>query len=138
MVVFPFYHDTKKQYTIDDANFGCNRVITADCDGSHRYSTICELIQDCPSVRQLTRPCIIDALNDLTSLQNFRKTPADQRFLRVTPNGCLEIASPCICNDKGDRLVAATNGDTNPGPLNKKVKGSCSFDGLYCIDIEEA
>ena len=136
---FPFYWD----YSINDANFGCERVIVWECPdeswkwGSHRYATICELIQNCPSVRQLTRSCVVDALNNLTGLSGFKETPADKRFLMVDPNGCLKIASPCPCGD-WDRYVWATAGDTNPWELDKKLRGSCSYDQLYCIDIEKA
>lgn len=32
MAIFPFYHNDKIQYTIDDANYGCLKTIVADCD----------------------------------------------------------------------------------------------------------
>lgn len=135
-------HNFYDKYTINDANFGCQRVIVADCpdwnnSGSHRYASLCELLENCPWVKQLTRPCIVDALNNITNLNGFTTTDPNKRFLRVTSNGCLEIASPCVCND-WDRLVAASRGDQNPGTLDSKVKWSCSHDWLYCIDIEEA
>lgn len=136
-MLFPFYWDERAWYTIDDADYGCNRVIIWTCDGSHRYATICELIQDCPSVRQLTKPCIIDALNDLTSLKNANTIDPSHWFLKVTQDGCLEIADPCICND-WDKYVIASDEDTNPGPLDTKVRWACSYDWLYCIDIEQA
>lgn len=49
MVVHNFYD----KYTINDANFGCQRVIVADCpegnnSGSHRYASLCELLENCP------------------------------------------------------------------------------------------
>lgn len=136
-MIFPFYQNQNKSYTIDDTNIWCERVIVSTCDNSHKYVSLCELLEDCPGVKQLTRPCIVNALNDLTTLNGYANTDPDKRFLRVTANGCLEVASPCVC-DTGDRKVAASEWDTNPWPLTEKVKGSCSYDGLYCIDIEEA
>lgn len=135
MAIFPFYNNDDKAYTINDADFECWRIIVADCPNSHRYATLCELIQDCPSVRQLTKDCVVNFLNNPTSYSNW--LPQNKRFVRVTSEGCLELADPCICND-WDRFVAATDADNNPGPLDRKVKWSCSYDGLYCIDIEEA
>ena len=63
-MIFPFYNNDKKAYTIDDANIGCNRVIVSDCNNWHKYASLCELIADCPSVKQLTRDCVIDALKN--------------------------------------------------------------------------
>lgn len=133
---FPFYNNDTKAYTINDANFDCWRVIVADCPGSHRYATLCELIEDCPSVKQLTRPCIVEFLNDPTNETYTKGLDPNKWFVKVGVNGCLEIADPCICND-WDKYVIATDQDNNPWALNSKVKGSCSYDGLYCIDIEE-
>lgn len=132
---FPFYNNNEKAYTIDDANYDCERIIVADCNMNHRYATLCELIQDCPSVKQLTNSCIVNFLNNPTA--DTKWLDADKRFVRVTNNWCLEIADPCVC-DNGDRYVAATREDNDPGPLDRKVKWSCSYDWLYCIDIEEA
>lgn len=134
-MLFPFYWDEKKQYTINDADYDCGRVIVAECDNSHRYATLCELIEDCPAVRQLTRNCIVEALNNLTRLPNAQSIDPSHRFLKVTPDGCLEIADPCICNE-WDKYVIATENDNHPGPLSTKVRWACSYDWLYCIDIE--
>lgn len=87
--------------------------MVATCDNSHKYASLCELLEECPGVKQLTRPCIVKALNDLTNLDGFAATDPDKRFLRVTTNGCLEVASPCVC-DNSDRKVAASDGDMNP------------------------
>lgn len=131
---YNFYWD----YTIDDADAECWRIIINDCWNNHRYATLCELIQDCPSVKQLTRDCVVNFLNNLDSpTYNPSNISANKRFLRVWNNWCLEIADPCVCND-WDRYVAATDNDNDPGPLDRKVKWSCSHDWLYCIDIEEA
>ena len=123
-------------YTIDDADMDCNRVIISTCEWEHRYATICELIENCPAIKQLTRNCIITFLNDLEHQSKASGLNPEERFLRVGIDWCLEIASPCICNE--DKYVIATEWDTDPGPLDTKVKGSCSYDWLYCIDIEEA
>ncbi len=133
---FPFYHNDEKAYTIDDANYDCWRIIVADCDMWHRYATLCELVADCPEMKQLTRPCVVTALNDLNLLPWHNTLSTDKWFLRVTPSWCLELADPCICNE--DKYVIATDQDNNPWPLDTKVKWSCSYDWLYCIDIEEA
>lgn len=132
---FPFYNNDEKAYTIDDANYDCWRIIVADCDMGHKYATLCELIEDCPSVKQLTKDCVINFLNNPTA--DTKWLDPERRFVKVKPNGCLEIADPCVC-DTWDKYVIATDEDNNPGPLDKKVKWSCSYDGLYCIDIEEA
>ena len=132
---FPFYRNEDKTYTIDDANYECGRVIVADCPNSHRYASLCELIEDCPGIKQLTRPCIVDALNDLQTLGQQSGLSPEKRFLRIWADGCLEVANPCICND-WDKYVIATDDDNDPGPLSTKVRWSCSDDGLYCIDIE--
>lgn len=134
---FPFYRNEDKTYTIDDANYECWRVIVADCPNSHRYATLCELIEDCPGIKQLTRPCIVEALNDLQKLWQQSWLEPQKRFLKIGSDGCLEVANPCICNE-WDRLVVATDEDNDPGPLSTKVRGSCSEDWLYCIDIEVA
>lgn len=134
-MLFPFYWDERASYTIDDADYWCERVIIATCDWSHRYATICELIENCPSVRQLTRPCIVNFFNDLESIQKKSNLDANKMFLRVWIDWCLELADPCICNQ--DKYVVATEDDNDPGPLDTKVKWSCSYDWLYCIDIEE-
>lgn len=135
-MLFPFYWDNETSYTINDADYDCNKIIVATCDNSHRYATLCELVENCPSVRQLTRPCIVNWLNNLDVLWQKSWLDPKKRFLKVWVDWCLEIADPCICNE--DKYVIATEGDTDPGPLNTKVKWSCSFDWLYCIDIEEA
>lgn len=135
-MLFHFYWDELTQYTIDDADYWCERVIIWTCDWSHRYATICELIENCPAVKQLTRNCIITFLNDLEHQSKASGLNPEERFLRVGIDWCLEIASPCICNE--DKYVIATEWDPDPGPLDTKVKGSCSYDWLYCIDIEEA
>lgn len=132
---FPFYWNEQKTYTINDANYECWRIIVADCPNSHRYASLCELIEDCPGIKQLTRPCIVDALNDLQTLGQQSGLSPDKRFLRIWTDGCLEVANPCICND-WDKYVIATEDDNDPGPLSTKVRWSCSDDGLYCIDIE--
>ena len=136
-MIFPFYNNDEKAYTINDANYDCWRIIVADCDGWHKYATLCELVAECPDVKQLTKPCIVEFLNDAANSRYTKWLDDSKRFLRVKPNWCLEIADPCICND-WDRYVAATKDDNDPGPLDRKVKWSCSYDGLYCIDIEEA
>lgn len=136
-MIFPFYNNDEKAYTINDANYWCWRIIVADCDMWHKYATLCELVADCPEMKQLTRPCIVNALNDLRNLPWTNSLSSNKWFLRVTTDGCLEVADPCICND-WDRYVAATDNDNSPWTLDKKVRGSCSFDWLYCIDIEEA
>ena len=136
-MIFPFYHNDSKAYTIDDANYDCWRIIVSDCNWSHKYATLCELVADCPEMKQLTRPCIVDALNNLSTLPNTNSLNPKKWFLRVTTDGCLEVADPCICND-WDRYVAATPDDNDPGTLDQKVRWSCSTDWLYCIDIEEA
>lgn len=133
---FPFYHNDEKAYTIDDANYDCWRIIVADCDMWHRYATLCELVADCPEMKQLTRPCVVTALNDLNLLPWHNTLSTNKWFLRVTPSWCLELADPCICNE--DKYVVATDDDNQPWPLDTKVKWSCSYDWLYCIDIEEA
>lgn len=33
MSIFPFYNNGNIQYTIDDANYGCERIPVANCDG---------------------------------------------------------------------------------------------------------
>ena len=133
---FPFYHNNEKAYTIDDANYDCWRIIVADCDMWHKYATLCELVAECPDVKQLTRPCIVDFLNNINEyIPN--DVDINHAFLKVGSDWCLEIANPCICDD-WDRYVAATDEDNDPGPLDRKVKWSCSYDWLYCIDIEEA
>lgn len=124
-----------KSYTIDDSNYECWRVIVADCPNSHRYASLCELIADCPSVKQITKDCVINALNNLTSLAPSW-LDASKWFLRVKTDWCLEIADPKISTQ--DKYVVVSEGDNNPWPLDTKVKWSCSYDGLYCIDIEEA
>lgn len=124
-----------KSYTIDDSNYECWRVIVADCPNSHRYASLCELIADCPSVKQITKDCVVNALNNLTSLAPSW-LDASKWFLRVKTDWCLEIADPKISTQ--DKYVVASEGDNNPWPLDTKVKWSCSYDGLYCIDIEEA
>lgn len=136
-MLFPFYNNEDTAYTIDDADYWCERVIVWTCDWSHRYATLCELVQNCPNVRQLTRPCIIEALNNLDRLPNTQSLSPDKWFLKVTSDWCLEVADPCVCND-WDKYVIATDWDNNPWPLDSKVRGSCSYDWLYCIDIEEA
>lgn len=134
---FPFYHNDEKAYTIDDANYDCWRIIVAECDWWHKYATLCELVAECPDMKQLTRPCIVSFLNDLTNPKyNPKNLDPEERFLRVTSSWCLELASPCMCNQ--DKYVVATEWDNDPAPLDEKVKWSCSYDGLYCIDIEEA
>ena len=132
---FPFYRNEDKTYTIDDANYDCGRIIISDCSGGHRYASLCELIEDCPGIKQLTRPCIVEALNDLQTLWRQSWLDPQKRFLKIGNDGCLEVANPCICNE-WDRLVVATDEDNDPGPLSTKVRWSCSDDGLYCIDIE--
>ena len=134
---FPFYWNEQKTYTINDANYDCNRIIVSWCDGSHHYASLCELIEDCPSIKQLTRPCIVEALNDLQTLWRQSWLAPQKRFLKIGNDGCLEVANPCICNE-WDRLVVATDEDNDPGPLSTKVRWSCSEDWLYCIDIEVA
>lgn len=133
---FPFYNNDEKAYTIDDANYDCWRIIVADCDMWHKYATLCELVAECPEMKQLTKPCIVNFLNNPKA--DTKWLTADKWFVRVTSDGCLEIADPCICNNNWDRYVAASDWDNDPGPLDRKVKWSCSYDGLYCIDIEEA
>lgn len=135
-MLFPFYNNNEKAYTIDDADFDCWKVIVADCPNNHRYASLCELIENCPSVKQLTNPCIVNFLNN--PLADTKGLPVNRRFVRVNSNWCLEIADPCICDEDWDKYVIATDDDNDPGPLNRKVKWSCSYDWLYCIDIEEA
>lgn len=132
---FPFYWNEEKTYTIDDADFDCWKIIVADCPNSHRYATLCELVEDCPSIKQLTRPCIVEALNDLQKLWTQSWLDPKKRFLRIWADWCLEVANPCICNE-WDKFVIATDDDNDPGPLSSKVRWSCSEDWLYCIDIE--
>ena len=132
---FPFYWNEQKTYTINDADYWCQRIIIWDCNWGHRYASLCELIEDCPGIKQLTRPCIVDALNDLQTLGQQSGLSPEKRFLRIWTDGCLEVANPCICND-WDKYVIATEDDNDPGPLSTKVRWSCSDDGLYCIDIE--
>lgn len=134
---FPFYNNNQKAYTINDAGFECWKIIIADCPNSHRYATLCELIEDCPSVKQLTKSCVVNFLNNANSAEYTKWLDQSKRFVKVNAQWCLEIADPCVC-DTWDRLVAATEWDNNPWELDKKVKWSCSYDGLYCIDIEEA
>lgn len=136
-MIFPFYNNDKKAYTIDDANIGCNRVIVSDCDNWHKYASLCELIADCPSVKQLTKDCVIRALNDLNHITWTSSFDQSKWFLRVTSDGCLEVADPKTTWDQ-DKYVVVSEDDNNPWPLDTKVKWSCSYDGLYCIDIEEA
>lgn len=136
-MIFPFYNNDKKAYTIDDANIGCNRVIVSDCNNWHKYASLCELIADCPSVKQLTRDCVITALNDLNHINWTNSLDQSKWFLRVTSDGCLEVADPKTNWDQ-DKYVVVSEDDNNPWPLDTKVKWSCSYDGLYCIDIEEA
>jgi len=135
-MLFPFYNNDSKAYTIDDANFDCWRIIVAECDWNHKYATLCELIQDCPSVKQLTNPCVVSFLNNPKAYSNW--LPQEKWFVKVNNNWCLELADPCICNNDWDKYVIATEDDNNPWPLDTKVKWSCSYDWLYCIDIEEA
>lgn len=123
--------------TIDDANIWCDRVIVSDCDNNHSYKSFCELLEDCPSVNQLTKNCVIDALNDLAKLWKDKWIPSSKWFLKATTNWCLTIADPTEWMDS-DRNVAVSEKDNNPWPLDTKVKWSCSYDWLYCIDIEEA
>lgn len=133
---FPFYHNDEKAYTIDDANYDCWRIIVAECDWWHKYATLCQLVENCPEMKQLTRPCVVDFLNNLDNPAYVSSNiDPEERFLRIK-NWCLEVASPCICNQ--DKYVIATDNDNQPWPLDSKVKWSCSYDWLYCIDIEEA
>jgi len=136
-MIFPFYNNDEKAYTINDANYDCGRIIVADCDNWHKYATLCELVAECPEMKQLTKPCIVDALNNLNTIPNTQSLDPSKWFLKVTPDWCLAVADPCVCNN-WDRYVAASDQDNNPWPLDKKVKWSCSADWLYCIDIEEA
>lgn len=136
-MIFPFYHNDNKAYTIDDANYDYGRIVVAECNWNHKYATLCELVSDCPEMKQLTRPCVVEALNDLATLPNTSSLDPKKWFLRVTSDWCLEVADPCICND-WDRYVVASEEDNNPWPLDQKVRWACSTDWLYCIDIEEA
>lgn len=107
-MVQPFYWT----YNIDDSALSCNSVITADCDGTHRYKKVCDLISECLPDPQLTNQCIVDFFN--SDLSNRR-----WEYLKVNNNGCLTTWTPdCPCDD---RKVAATNWDTSPDTLDKKL-----------------
>ena len=130
----PFYWDK----TIDDANIWCNKVIISDCDNNHNYASLCDLIADCPSVKQLTKSCVINALNDLAKLWENSWLSSSRWFLKVNQWWCLVVADPFQWAEDSDRNVAVSEDDPTPGPLDTKVKWACSYDWLYCIDIEEA
>lgn len=120
---FPFYSN----YKIDDSDIGCHRVIYADCDGVHKYKSVCELMKECQQDPQLKKQCIVDFLNsDL-------KTKAGQ-FLKIDNRGCLTAASPDLCPCE-DVKVWATKNDKNPGPLIDKLIGWCDATGTYCISV---
>lgn len=124
-------------YTIDDANADCWRIIVNDCWNNHKYATLCELVAECPEMKQLTKPCIVDFLNDPSASKYTHGLSSDKWFVRVNASGCLELADPCMCSN-WDKYVVASDEDNSPWPLDEKVKLSCSYDGIYCIDIEEA
>lgn len=121
MSVYPFYD----KYRIDDSNIWCHRVIYADCDGIHKYKTICELVKEC-TLDQLKNPCIVDFLNSDLSKKSGQ-------YVKVWPNGCFTTDIPeCPCDDK---KVGATNQDNNPWPLIDKLIGNCDPTHTYCIGV---
>lgn len=121
MALQPFYWS----YDIDDSAIKCNSVIVADCDGTHRYKTVCDLMRECLPPQQLTNQCIVDFFN--SDLSN-----RDWQYIKIKPDWCLTTWTPdCPCDD---RKVAATNWDTSPDTLDKKIVGSCNQ--WYCIEVE--
>ena len=119
---YPFYD----KYTINDDHIGCHRVIYVDCDGVHRYKTVCELAEECLPLKQLKNDCIVDFLN--SNLSN-----SAGKYLRITSNGCLTASDPvCPCDD---RKVWATDWDTQPDTLDKKLVWGCDPTGTYCISV---
>lgn len=111
-------------YDIDDSAIKCNSVIVADCDGTHRYKTVCDLMSECLPPQQLTNECIVDFLNSDLTNRNWQ-------FVKVNSQWCLttwDINCPC-----DDRKVAATSWDTSPDTLDKKLIGWCNWP--YCITV---
>lgn len=117
-MIKPFYSN----YTIDDSWIWCEKVIVSKCDvpwswmPNHEYKSICELIADCPSVRQLTNDCIVDFFN--SDWSKVYDTTV-QKFLKLKSNWCLEWA-PVVC-PCWDELVWATKDDPNPWYLVDKI-----------------
>lgn len=132
MAKYNFYN----WYSIDDSNISCDSIIVAECPTSwsdmpnHVYKSICELIADCPAIRQLTNDCIVDFLNKDRSWTYDWNNP---KFLKLKSNWCFEWWTlECPCSDE---LVKASSCDDEAWYLNEKLEWWESSDWLYSIDV---
>ena len=131
-------YDFYNWYTIDDSNIWCDRVITATCTESwsdmpnHVYKSICELIADCPAIRQLEKDCVVDFFNEDWSRQYNPKVP---KYLKLNSNWCLEWAAvDCPCEDEKVKAMAC---DDEPWYLIEKITWWVSSNWEYRINVEK-
>ena len=131
-------YDFYNWYTIDDSNIGCDMVIVSQCWQSwsdmpnHIYKSICELIADCPAIRQLEKDCVVDFFNEDWSRQYNPRVP---KYLKLNSSWCIERAPvDCPCEDT---KVKAMRCDDEAWYLIEKLEWTKSEDWwLYWIDIQ--
>ena len=129
-------YDFYNWYTIDDSDIGCDKVIISQCSESwsdmpnHVYKSICELIADCPAVKQLQKDCVIDFFNkDWSSIYDWNVP----KFIKLNSSWCLEWWTlECPCSDE---LVKASACDRHAWYLEEKLEWWTSDNWLYSIDI---
>lgn len=129
-------YDFYNWYNIDDSNIGCDMVIVSQCPESwsdmpnHVYKSICELIADCPAIRQLEKDCVVDFFNDDWSRQYNPKVP---KYLKLNSSWCIERAPvDCPCEDEKVKAMAC---DDEPWYLIDKLTWWQDDEWLYWIDV---
>ena len=123
-------------YTIDDSNIWCWKIITVECPESwsdmpnHVYKSICELIADCPAINQLKKDCVVNFFNkDWSSIYDWNVP----KFIKLNSSWCLEWWTlECPCSDE---LVKASACDNHAWYLEEKLEWWTSDNWLYSIDI---
>lgn len=125
-------------YTIDDSNIWCWKIITVECPESwsdmpnHVYKSICELIADCPAIRQLEKDCVVDFFNEDWSRQYNPKVP---KYLKLNSSWCIEWSPvDCPCEDEKVKAMAC---DNKAWYLIDKLIWHTSDDWLYSIKVEK-
>ena len=129
-------YDFYNWYTIDDSDIGCDKVIVSQCPESwsdmpnHVYKSICELIADCPAIKQLQKDCVVDFFNKDWSNQYDWNVP---KFIKLNSSWCLEWWTlECPCSDE---LVKASACDRHAWYLEEKLEWWTSDNWLYSIDV---
>lgn len=131
-------YDFYNWYNIDDSDIWCDKVIVSQCPESwsdmpnHVYKSICELIADCPAIRQLEKDCVVDFFNEDWSNQYNPKVP---KYLKLNSSWCLEWSPvDCPCEDEKVKAMAC---DNEAWYLIDKLIWHTSNDWLYSIEVEK-